>query len=84
MYSFFSKEGDYACYFVTVSTACQQAKHVFSVGMFTAAQELGNTDLALCVIYFAVMSFTARLIRLTPLRLFLSVVFVSAALRSSS
>ena len=23
MYSFFSKEGDYACYFVTVSTVCQ-------------------------------------------------------------
>lgn len=65
MYSFFSKEGDYARYFVTVSTACQQAKRVF-VGMFTAAQELGNTDLASHFIYFAVMFFTACLIQLNP------------------
>lgn len=70
MYSFFSKEGDYARYFVTVSTACQQAEHVFAcvfVGMFTAAQELGNTDLASHFVYFAVMSFTAHLIQLTPI-----------------
>lgn len=28
MYSFFSKEGDYAHYFVTVSAACQPVRNV--------------------------------------------------------
>lgn len=59
MYNFFSKEGDYARYFVTVSTLCREKQTCFRGNVHSCGGSRGKKKTA-CVshfIHFAIISF---------------------------
>lgn len=92
MYNFFSKEGDYARYFVTVSTLCREKQTCFRGNVHSCGGSRGKKKTA-CVshfIHFAIISFkclsdwTLPSFPPLPLHIHFSLwFFVSAALRGS-
>lgn len=60
MYNFFSKEGDYARYFVTVSTLCREKQTCFRGNVHSCGGSRGRKKKTVCVshfIHFAIISF---------------------------